>query len=587
MKLPSLNVLIQQAKDTASRFPLVILTSIFASFAMIRILDFTPNDYQEQFWWNIVMTFSLGLPLFISFSLIAESRGLIKTKKYILQIIPVVFLIVYYFTLSDHTDFYDIGRYILFLIAFHLLVSFSPFLLTKDKSHVDFWNFNQTVFLRFILSGLYTFVLYGGLAIALLSFDKLFEMNIDGKRYGQLLFFIAGIFNTWFFCSGVPKPEDMKSEVFPKGLKIFTQYVLLPIIVIYVLILYLYLFKIIFSWNLPVGWVSYLVIGFSTAGIFSLLLIYPLVDSKEIKWVRIFSRVFFISLIPQIFLLYLAITIRTSEYGITERRYYVFILAFWLTITTLFYIITNFRNIKYIPISLFIVSILTSVGPWSAFDMSLNSQLNRLEEILTKNTILVNGKIIAASDNSVNKEELQDVHSIVSFLIERKKLNKLQPWFNENLDSLEEYKKINEALYMNKTEQTMRLMGLKSDSFDNIIKKKFVSVKTNGTNEINIQGFDNLNVFDSNKKDSISEIKSYFDTNKDEIIVYNNTDTVRFSVRSIADSLTTEHPALQRMTLDNYMKDVQIRIIITALDFQREENNEVSYVRAYILSKKL
>ncbi|MFA7360734.1 MAG: DUF4153 domain-containing protein [Candidatus Kapaibacterium sp.] len=587
MKLPSLDVLISQAKETASRFPLAILTSILGALAMIRIIDFAPNEYEGQFWWNIVMTFSLGLPLFIAFSLMAESKGFEKIKKYMLQLIPVVFLLVYFLTLSDQTDFYDIGRYILLLVAFHLLVSFSPFILTKDKSHLDFWNFNQTVFLRFILSGLYTFVLYGGLAIALLSFDKLFEMNIDGKRYGQLLFFIVGIFNTWFFCSGVPKPADMKSEAFPKGLKIFTQYVLLPIIVIYVLILYLYLFKIIFSWNLPVGWVSYLVIGFSTAGIFSLLLIYPLVESKEIKWVKIFSRIFFISLIPQIVLLYLAIAVRTSDYGITERRYYVFVLAFWLTITAIYYIITNFKNIKYIPISLFLIAVLTSAGPWSAFNMSRSSQINRLEDILNKNSILVNGKIIPASKD-IQKEEIQDVNSIINFLIDRNKLNTIQPWFNENLDSLEKYKKVSEVVYHNKTEQIMQIMGLKADSYNNINKKKFVSARTTGANEINIQGFDKFSLFESQRIDSLSVIKSYYDFNNNDIIVYNNADTIKFPIRYITDSLHSERPPLQSMTLNNYFKDMHVRVIVTGIDFNREENGiKITYLKAYILTKKL
>lgn len=587
MKLPSLDVLINQAKETATRFPLAILVSILGSFAMIRILNFAPNDYEGQFWWNVVMTLSLGLPLFISFSLFVESKGIEKAKKYLIQLIPVAFLLIYFFTLSDQTDFYDIGRYVLLIIAFHLLVSFSPFIFTKDKTHLDFWNFNQTVFLRIILSGLYTFVLYGGLAIALLSFDKLFEMNIDGKRYGQLLFFIVGIFNTWFFCSGVPKPEDMKPEAFPKGLKIFTQYVLLPIIVIYVLILYLYLFKIIFSWNLPVGWVSYLVIGFSTAGIFSLLLIYPLVESKEIKWVKIFSRVFFISLIPQIVLLYLAIAVRTADYGITERRYYVFVLAFWLSATTLYYIITNFKNIKYIPVSLFLIAVLTSVGPWSAFNMSLNSQVNRLEEILDKNSILVNGKIIPAS-KEIQKDEVEDVNSIINFLIERNKLKAIQPWFNDNLDSLEKYKKVSEVVYHNKAEQIMQMIGLKADSYNNIIKKKFVSARTVGANEINIQGFDKFSLFESQKKDSLSAIKSYYDFENNDIVIYNNTDTIKFPIKYVTDSLHSERPPLQSMTMDNYFKDVHVRVIISGIDFNREDNGlRVTYLKAFILTKKL
>ena len=107
-------------------------------------------------------------------------------------------------------------------------------------------------------------VLYIGLSLALLAVDKLFNAHINGKVYLRLLIIIAGLFNTWFFLSGVPKNVSDISEkiIYPKGLKVFTQFVLIPLISIYLVILYAYMFKIIFTWNIPKGWVSYLVLCF-------------------------------------------------------------------------------------------------------------------------------------------------------------------------------------------------------------------------------------------------------------------------------------------------------------------------------------
>jgi hypothetical protein len=597
MKLPSLTNLVQQAKLTFLRFPFVILCSILGAFVMMRVVGFSREyaDLHAQTMYNIVMTCSLGLPLFLSFALYSESRNFTRIKGYLLQIVPLILLILFYFSLSKELDVYDIGRYFLFLIAFHLLVSFSPYLLSGEKSQLDFWDFNQKTFLRFILSGLYSGVLYAGLAIALLSFDKLFDMHIDGKRYAQLFFFIAGVFNTWFFCSGVSEFKEKEEFRFAKGIKIFTQYVLLPIVVIYVVILYLYLFKIIFQWNLPMGWVSYLVIGFSTAGIFSLLLIFPLVDSKEIKWVRIFSRVFFISLIPQIILLFLAISIRTSEYGITERRYYVFVLAGWLTITTLFYVISNFRNIKFIPVTLFLIAVFTSYGPWSSFDMSLNSQLNRLEEILKKNTILVDGKIVPAKSD-IEKEEATDVRSILQFLVERKKLNKIQPWFTESLDSIanrREYGKTLHGVYVSKDEEIMTMMGIKTENTENFRKKKYVNVTTLNTKDIDVRGFDRMMVFESTgfldtlkNKDSLNTIRTGFYYPNSEMYFTDGKDTLRIDVKSFADSLGTAAPDISKMTMEKTFKNYFFRIIFTYFSLDRNEKDlKVTSVRAYILQR--
>lgn len=587
MKLPSINVLLHNARETLSRFPFAILSSVLAALTMIRIVDYIPKKYEGQFLWNLVMTFTLGLPLFLSFSLFAESRGFSRIKNYALQIIPAVFLVLYFFTLSDTADFYDVGRYILFIIAFHLLVAFSPFIFSKEYSFLEFWNFNQTVFLRFILSGLYSAVLYGGLAIAVLSFDKLFNMDIDEKRYLQLFLFIAGIFNTWFFCAGVPEKLKLTDFVFPKGLKIFTQYVLLPIIVIYVLILYLYLFKILFSWNLPVGWVSNLVIGFSTAGIFSLLLIYPLMESSEIKWVKLFSRVFFISLIPQIVLLFLAISTRTSEYGITERRYFVFVIAFWLSITTLFFIIRHFRNIKYIPVSLFLIAVLTSVGPWSAFRVSMNSQVGRIEETLSRNSVLAEGRITAGEKN-ISSEDVQEIRSILNFLKDRNRLALIQPWFSVSLDSLQTMEENNgKQINISKEESIMKQMGIKDFKTDYIGKREFVSVSTEGVKELDITGFEKFRVFES-VKDSLSDIKSEFNNEKDEILIYRGNDSLRISAKTIADTLTVMHPYLSSMTFEKNLDSLKVKFIISRMEFQRVENKpEVNYVKGFILWKNL
>lgn len=592
MKLPSLTNLINQAKETFIRFPLAIISSLLGALVMIKIIGFSPDYYKEnaQFWYNLAMTFSLALPLFIAISLFTEAKEFGMVKKYLFKFLAVGFLFLFYFSLSNETDFYDVGRYFLYLIAFHLLVSFSPHIFNNRSSQVNFWDFNQTIFLRIILSGLYSVVLYGGLSIALLSFDKLFDMHIDGKRYMQLFLFIAGVFNTWFFCSGIPKFSLQENLKFPKGLKIFTQYVLLPIIVIYVVILYLYLFKIILSWNLPVGWVSYLVIGFSTAGIFSLLIIYPLVDSKEIKWVRIFSRTFFISLIPQIVLLFLAISVRTNEYGITERRYYVYVLAFWLSVTTLLYVIGNFRNIKYIPISLFLISVLTSSGPWSAFNVSLNSQLNRLEDILKKNSILVEGKIIPA-DKSIDKDEVQDVRSILNFLIDRNKLSKIQPWFSDNLDSINTTRangKMVNGIYMSKDEQIMLKLGIKTESTEIFAKKKFLTVATKDTREIDVSDYEKLLLFESSVNDTAGSLQTRFDFQTNEIVLTENEDTLKIPTQEMALGIDTTQPPAEKMTIKRTFGKNDIKIIVTNMNFERLESGiKISYLKALILIRRL
>lgn len=463
MKIPSLTRLYEEAMETYRRFPFVILLSILGSFLMIYLIEIDAEparDYQRLY--NLVMCCGLGIAFLLSLTLRNEVFKLERLKNYLIQGVGVIFLVAYYFWLPKDLGVIDITRFLLFALGFHFLVSFTAFM-NKDVEHqqnVDaFWRFNKLFFLRILISVLFSGVLFAGLSIAILSFNELFNADIDGNIYGQLFFFILGVFNTWFFLAGIPQNlnEFYEEEVYPKALKLFTQFVLLPLVTVYLIILYLYMGKIIIQWNLPEGWVSYLILCFSITGILSLLLIYPIRNYEENKWIKVFSKSFYIALLPLIVLLFIAILTRLFDYGITEKRYFVFVLACWLTFISLYFLVSKVKNIKIIPISLCLICFLTSFGPWGAFSVSERSQMNRLEKLLTENKILVDGKIVPAKEKISEKDE-GNISSIMDFLEDRHSINSLQEWFNVSLDSIVNKK-------YGQSADVMKLMGLKYMSY--------------------------------------------------------------------------------------------------------------------------
>src|ERR1035437_3259531 len=378
LKLPSLQTLLSEAIKTFKRFPLALLASIIATILAMYLIHRDYLEFKNTNIWKIIMCCSLGLNLFLASELFSESKNHNISKRLLLQVFAFILIICYYFILPDVKNFgvQEIARFALFSIGLHLLVSFSPFI---SSGHITgFWQFNKSLFIRFLTACLYSGVLYIGLALALLAIDELFKVEIKGKYYADLWWFLAGIFNTWFFLAGVPQQTKALDEIsdYPKGLKIFTQFVLLPLVTVYLLILYAYGTKIAIAMELPRGWVSYLVIGFSVAGILSLLLIWPIQKLEENNWIKIFSRWFYRALYPLIILLGLAIFKRVSQYGITENRYFILILALWLAGVATYFLLSKTKNIKVVPISLCAIAFLSSFGPWGAFSVSERSQIN-------------------------------------------------------------------------------------------------------------------------------------------------------------------------------------------------------------------
>jgi hypothetical protein len=437
IKLPSLNSVAGSLIATVKRFPLPVLCALKATYLLIYLTHVEFRYMETSTWHQMmlkgIMCCAVGMPLLLGLALLSENRNHSLKQKIVLQVIGLALIIAYFFSIGDivKMDIVHIVRYLLFCVTTHLFVSFAPFFMRGQLN--GFWQYNKALFLRILLAAVYTVVLYGGLSLALWSIDELLHIKIGYKVYIYTWITLSCLFNTVFFLAGLPKnlAELDNDTSYLKGLKVFTQYVLLPLVTLYLLILYAYIGKILIEWKLPKGLVSYLVIGYSVAGILSLLLIYPIRHNEDSRWIRIFSRWFYLALFPLIIMLGISIFNRVAEYGITENRYFILVLALWLACIASYFLLSKNENIKIIPISLAFIAFFSSFGPWGAFYISEHSQMKHLEELLTANKILVNGKIDSKNQHPVKSSVSDEIWSVVEYLNERKALNMLNPWLNK------------------------------------------------------------------------------------------------------------------------------------------------------------
>ncbi len=533
-KLPSIKTFVDEAINTFKRFPLVILASFVGTIVSIYLINFGYFERESvENLWKVVMCCYLGLNLFLATELFTESKNVNYRKRLLFLFFAAIFVLGYYFVLPTFKDFgvKEIARYILFIIGTHLLVAIAPF---TSAGHLNgFWQFNKSLFLRFLTSCLYTGVLYLGLALALLAIDKLFKVNIDEDFYIDLWWMLAGIFNTWFFLAGIPKQTQMLDTVeeYPKGLKIFTQFVLLPLIAIYLLILYAYGVKIAAAMELPRGWVSYLVLGFSVLGILSLLLIWPIRDQEGNNWIKMVDRWFYRALYPLIVLLSLAIFKRVAQYGITENRYFILVLALWLLGIATYFLFSKTKNIKSIPISLCIIAFLSSFGPWGAFSISENSQVNRLENVLVKTNILQDEKIKKADTLVTGKNAVQIVE-LVRYLNTVHGFAGIQPWFTQDLDSLFNSRDTTGARYLDKNGIVLDLMGVDNQwgyySSEGREDFYFRPPYDNNYKALNIKGFDYYNEINLSSYDNGSSTDNKIVFDVDSLVLKLNNNQLQF-----------------------------------------------------------
>lgn len=452
---PSFDSIYRSAAATLVRFPLSMLCVVAGTILTVWIADINDHD-QQNLLGKIVATCYLGLPLFLSFTLFSEKRKWTAAKNGLLQIVGVVLLLGYYLSLPDDisTPQIHLIRFALLSIGLHALVAWLPF--SGSKEITGFWEYNKTLFLRFLTAVLYSGVLFAGLAIALAAADHLFGMDVAPKRYGQLWIIIIGLCNSWIFLAGVPENLNLLDEnvSYPKGLKVFTQFILLPLVGLYFVILITYEIKIIFEWNWPKGMVSQLVLWYAVVGLLSLLLLYPLRKLRESSWVQRFLKWFFIGLIPLVVMLFLAIFRRISDYGITENRYFVLSMAVGLAIIMMYFIVSRVKDIKLIPLVLIYLAFIAAYGPGSAFTISKSSQINRLDIILKENGMLNNGEVSQA-DSLITFDTRKEISSKVNYLYTWHGLEVFERWFTDST-----LKSLDSTGYLAKVTDLTELFGV-------------------------------------------------------------------------------------------------------------------------------
>lgn len=345
----------------------------------------------------------------------------------------IIFAGIYYFLPEKVDNFYFMSRFFVIAVILHLGVSFCAHLWRDEE--MSFWEMNKKLFINIVLTAIFTGVLTGGVMLAIGGVEQLFDINVDGKVYPSVAIFLAIVGSVIIFLHFVKDGlyELENPTPYPIVLKFFTQFILIPLMLIYGVILYAYMFKIIMEWELPRGWVSYLVNAYSVFGILALLLVHPLRESAERSWVKLFSKIFYFSLIPLVILMSIGIYRRVSDYGVTEMRYYSVLLAGWLLFIGLYFIIKQNARIKMIPISLAVLALFSLVTPYfNAFSYSLKSQTDRYRCILEENNMLSSSGRIDF-DQPISLNAIDNLHSIQRYLRERKKISRLKEFFSDDV----------------------------------------------------------------------------------------------------------------------------------------------------------
>ena len=307
------------------------------------------------------------------------------------------------------------------ILAIGLSVFFLPFF--RERDDIPAWNFAQTAIGTLALTVIVGAVMSGGLSLLALSLKQLFGVDVTYKCYAGIAILCSELLPLLMFLGLLPEGEH-KHDRLPQPtvfLHNILHYLFLPLAGLYLLVLYIYAGTIIARWQLPDGWVSWLVTALMAGVIGIELGLYPSrlkshkpVDERIARWLPLLT-------LPLLVLMTVGIGRRFLDYGITLNRLYLATLNVWFYFVCIGLVVGRARRISWIPISFSLVFLVTSVLPVNYASITRSVLRGEVEAVLGDSRPLTEEQYETWL-KTLPRDEARTVED---------KLHYLQDWFGE------------------------------------------------------------------------------------------------------------------------------------------------------------
>ena len=434
-------------KKGVERFPLTILCGIIVFLLSVYVIensDMKNHNLLSEIH-KMLTLIGLSLPLTAALELIREkylsdkNKCIIRVLNVVITIIFIIFYRFYYLNGKDKAGILilnNIEKLIATGIIFFLLFLLVPIIGKKDEEEKYF----QSVVVDKTVTILYSMVLFLGLTAVFLTVDGLSLIKLKEQIYIEIWLFVVFVFAMIFFASKLKKvDENLEEYEIHKIFRFLIYFIVIPLITIYTGILYIYFGKMLITKSWPQGLVSHLILWYTIFSLFIMIMVTPM--TKKDLAAKAFKKYFPFVSVPLLILSIVSISKRISQYGVTELRYFIVLLAIWL----IFCMVSSIfkARLSVILISLIAVVYISVFSPINNRRITIMSQNKRLERILIKHGLLKDGKLVKNSGlNENQKYEITDVLNYILGIRDKKDgVRNLYPFGKEDGKP---YKKIEE-----------------------------------------------------------------------------------------------------------------------------------------------
>ena len=365
-----------QISTAFKRFPLAAAFAIFTTIAFIYVFEsYDSIDYSKLTYWLFIYPITATM-IALTISLVQESRKKFSIIPHIVAgavwLAISIALAFYFVSTNNYTErTYVFATWLFIYTTSFLSIFVAPFFKQKDEN--GFWVFLMKNAKAAVIAGAISAVLFASIEGLLFGFSNLFDIEVSNRPYTYSAIICSCTIFPILFFSGIPSIDECLQEA-PALNKFQTsanKFLFLPVLLLYIFLLYAYIAKIIIQWEMPKGMVSYLVSVSMLLMLLRVTLMLPERINPKPSFEKTLLKILPAACIPLVILMSVGILRRISDYGISEDRYYIAAInIFYYVIIAILLIDKIKRKSKYIAIVFCSMFFILTNGPLSAINVT-------------------------------------------------------------------------------------------------------------------------------------------------------------------------------------------------------------------------
>lgn len=551
-------------QSNLKRFPITLFFTIALTCYLCYFVS--NHDENKKLNWIIGYYLSVGTLLSLTLHLWCEEMKRIIPKiavqagMHLLLILDAIYLYSY----SYEKSFTEIGlAHGAGILAIGLSVFFLSFF--KEKNDIPSWNFALSSITACMTANVIGCIMSGGICFLILSVHKLFDLSIDSTCYLYIVILCNVCLSMFLFLGLLPQKQEKHNtrplqHSFLNGV---IHYLFLPLTGGYLIVLYIYALRILINWELPIGWVSWLVITLMTGCIVIEFGLYPSRMAQQKRTDNLIARWLPLFVLPLLFLMTIGIIRRFNDYGVTINRLYLITLNIWCYFVCITLIIIKAKRISWIPISFSLVFLLTSVLPVNYASITRQIIQKEVNQTIIRQKPMLNLPLSQEQYNqwlkTFSSEQARQINEKFIYLYEWFGKESICQWIDEDA-----------SLYMLRTEFEDKQENQPTVSYSGTIASEATISIPDGYQKL--QSIHRYQIIDHKEQDKIIAVS----LTQDNDTVYIDQQTIE----SLSQRKKGEMPPTQ-LNCNSSQK----AFLLTSFSIEKtEENIEVS-IDGYLFSK--